>query len=295
MATKKDSERETRDGVSFSNLDQPVFDGAGVTKRDLVQYYAKVWHHMRPHVVGRVIAMVRCPEGISGQHFFQKHVSAGVDARFLRIVPEPDGEKSIAVDNLDGLIALAQSGALEIHIRGSTIDRLEEANRLVFDLDPGPGVQWKELIAAARGVRERLDVLGMDSFVKTSGGKGLHVVLPIAFTPWDQAKGFARKIAEAMEHDDPKRFVSTAAKAKRDKRIFIDYLRNSREATAIAPFSTRARPGAPVAVPLNWNELATLNAADRYTVLNISQRLGRLRRDPWAGIAKLKPKLPKKI
>jgi bifunctional non-homologous end joining protein LigD len=193
------------------------------------------------------------------------------------------------------LIALAQAGALEIHIRGSTIDRLEEANRLVFDLDPGPGVKWNELIAAAREVRERLDALGMETFVKTSGGKGLHVVLPIAHTPWDEAKGFARKIAEAMERDDPKRFVSTAAKAKREKRIFVDYLRNSREATAIAPFSTRARAGAPVAVPLNWSELSTLKSADRYTVQNISQRLGRLRSDPWARIGKLKQKLPKKI
>jgi bifunctional non-homologous end joining protein LigD len=281
--------------VRLSHPERVYWPDVGLTKRDLAEYYGKVWDHIRLELVGRVIAIVRCPEGATGQCFFQKHATAGVEAKFLRLVPEPDGDKSIAVDDLDGLIALAQAGALEIHIRGSTIDRLEEANRLVFDLDPGPGVKWSELIAAAREVRERLDALGLESFVKTSGGKGLHVVLPIVHTPWDEAKGFARKIAEAMERDDPKRFVSTAKKAKREKRIFVDYLRNSREATAIAPFSTRARPGAPVAVPLNWSELSTLKSADRYTVQNISQRLGRLRSDPWAKIGKLKQKLPKKI
>ncbi len=281
--------------VRLSHPERVYWPDVGLTKRDLAEYYGKVWNLMRRELVGRVIAIVRCPEGATGQCFFQKHATAGVEAKFLRLVPEPDGDKSIAVDDLDGLIALAQAGALEIHIRGSTIDRLEEANRLVFDLDPGPGVKWKELIEAAREVRERLDGLGMETFVKTSGGKGLHVVLPIAPTPWEEAKGFARKIAEAMERDDPKRFVSTATKAKREKRIFVDYLRNSREATAIAPFSTRARAGAPVAVPLNWTELSTLKSADRYTVQNISQRLGRLRSDPWAKIGKLKQKLPKKI
>jgi bifunctional non-homologous end joining protein LigD len=293
ISRKKDAEQFG--AVRLTHPERVYWEDAGVTKRDLVEYYAKVWDYMRPHVVGRVIALLRCPEGAPGQCFFQKHASAGVEAKFLHMVPEPDGDKSISIDDLDGLIALAQSGALEIHIRGSTIDRLEEAKHLVFDLDPGPGVTWNELKAATRDVRERLDALGMETFLKTSGGKGLHVVLPIAYTPWEAAKGFARKIAEAMERDDPKRYVSTATKAKRDKRIFVDYLRNSREATAIAPFSTRARPGAPVAVPLNWNELSTLKAANRYTVLNISQRLNRVRTDPWAGINKLKQKLPKKI
>lgn len=291
-------QKKTQDhfgAVRLSHPERVYWADAGVTKYDLAEYYAKVWDHMAPHVTGRVIAIVRCPEGASGQCFFQKHASAGVDARFLHLVREPDGDKSISIDNLDGLIALAQSGALEIHIRGSTIDHLEEANRLVFDLDPGPGVKWKQLVAAAREVRERLAALKLESFVKTSGGKGLHVVLPIAFTPWEEAKGFARKIAEAMEADDPSRFVSTAKKVMRNDRIFVDYLRNSREATAIAPFSTRARPGAPVAVPVDWRELSTLQAGNQYTVLNIAQRLGRLRKDPWARIGKLKQKLPKKI
>ena len=172
-------------------------------------------------------------------------------------------------------------------------ERLEEANRLIFDLDPGPGVKWPTLIEAAREVRERLAAMKLESFVKTTGGKGLHVVLPIKHTPWEEAKGFARSLAESMERDNSL-YVSTAKKSRREGRIFVDYLRNSREATAVAPYSTRARAGAPVAVPIGWSELSKLAAANQYTVLNISQRLSRLRKDPWADMGKLKQPLPKK-
>jgi bifunctional non-homologous end joining protein LigD len=285
---------DTIAGVRLTHPDRLYWDDAGVTKRDLAEYYEKVWRWMAPHVAGRVLALVRCPDGASGQCFFQKHASAGIDAKRLRMVPEPDGDKSIAIDDLGGLISLAQAGALEVHVRGSTIDHLEEANRLIFDLDPGPGVKWPALVAAAREVRERLASLKLESFLKTTGGKGLHVVLPIAPTPWERAKGFARALAEAMEHDDPKRFVSTAKKTRRDGRIFVDYLRNSREATAVAPYSTRSRSGAPVAVPISWAELAKLPASNHYTVLNIAQRLSRLKKDPWAGMQKLKQALPRK-
>jgi bifunctional non-homologous end joining protein LigD len=280
-------------GVRLSHPGRVYWDDAGVTKQDLAEYYEKVWKWMAPHVTGRVLALVRCPDGASGQCFFQKHASAGIDPKLLTMVPEPDGDKSIAIDDLPGLVSLAQAGVLEVHMRGSTIDHLEEANRLVFDLDPGPGVEWPALIEAAREVRERLSALKLDSFVKTTGGKGLHVVLPIRYTPWEEAKGFARALADAMERDGPERFVSTAKKAKRNNRIFVDYLRNSREATAVAPYSTRARAGAPVAVPITWSELSKLPSSNHYTVLNISQRLSRLKKDPWAGIEKLKQRLPR--
>jgi bifunctional non-homologous end joining protein LigD len=289
--SKKSKDDATIAGVRLSHPDRVYWDDAGVTKRDLAEYYENVWDRMEPHVTGRVLALVRCPDGASGQCFFQKHASAGIDAKLLTMVPEPDGDKSIAIDDLPGLISLAQAGALEIHVRGSTVDHLEDANRLIFDLDPGPGVKWPALIDAAREVRERLSALKLDSFVKTTGGKGLHVVLPIKNTPWDEAKGFARALAESMEQDDPKRFVSTAKKTRRENRIFVDYLRNSREATAVAPYSTRARAGAPIAVPITWAELSKLPASNHYTVLNISQRLSRLRKDPWAGIEKMKQKL----
>ena len=164
----------------------------------------------------------------------------------------------------------------------------------MFDLDPGPGIAWKDVIGAAREVRERLEDLKLKSFVKTTGGKGLHVVLPIRPAPWDEAKEFCRGIAEGMAADNRARYTATIKKAARDKRIFVDYLRNSREATAIAPYSTRARPGATVAVPLSWEELGTQKAPNLFTVLNLSKRLARQRKDPWADMARIKQSLPGK-
>jgi bifunctional non-homologous end joining protein LigD len=246
---------------------------------------------MRLHVPGRVIAVVRCPEGATGQCFFQKHARMGIPTEFLHLVPEK-GDKVISIDDLDGLIALVQGGALEIHIRGSTIDHLGSANRLVFDLDPGPGMELSDVIEAARDVRARLKLIKLNSFVKTTGGKGLHVVVPIKPAPWAVAKDFCHQVALSMEKDEPDRYLSTATKAGRKDRIFVDYLRNSTEATAIAPYSTRARPGATVAVPLDWSELGSLKAANQYTVQNIKQRLSKLRKDPWAAMGRTKQALP---
>ena len=202
------------------------------------------------------------------------------------------GDKIISIDTLDGLISLVQAGVLEIHTRGSTIAHLDKADRLVFDLDPGPDTTWKDVVTAARDIRDRLDSIKLKTFVKTSGGKGLHVVLPIKPTPWNEAKDFTHQVASAIAADEPDKYIATATKAKRKGRIFIDYLRNSREATAVAPFSTRARPGAPVSVPLDWSELATLKSADQYNTTNIMQRLSRLKADPWAGIGRIKQALP---
>ena len=279
-------------GVRLTHPDRIYWEDIGITKHDLADFYVQIWKWMRPHLVGRPIALVRCPEGASGQCFFQKHARAGIPTEYLHLVAEK-GDKIISVDGLEGLIALVQGGVLEIHTRGTTIDDRERADRLVFDLDPGPSTGWKDVVAAARDVRERLQSVKLKSFLKTSGGKGLHVVLPIKPTPWEQVKMFTKAVAEAMEADEPDRYVSTAAKAKRNKRIFIDYLRNSREATAVAPYSTRARAGAPVSVPIDWSELGGLKAASQYTVQNLAQRLARQSTDPWASISRLKQSLPK--
>ncbi len=279
-------------GVRLTHPDRVYWDDAKVTKQDLADFYVHVWKWMRPHVVGRPISLVRCPEGASGQCFFQKHARAGIPTEHLHLVPEK-GDKIITIEELNGLIALVQGGVLEIHTRGTTVDDREHADRLVFDLDPGPGTSWKDVVAAAREVRERLAGIKLKTFVKTSGGKGLHVVLPIEPEPWDTVKTFCRTVAESMEKDDPDRYIATAAKARRDGRIFIDYLRNSREATAVAPYSTRARAGAPVSVPIEWPELGTLKAANQFTVQNLPQRLSRLRNDPWANIGRIKQSLPK--
>ena len=290
-STSKKAAAATIGGVTLTHPDRVYWEDAGVTKRDLAEYYKDVWAWMAPHIAGRPISLLRCPEGASGQCFFQKHAAAGISTDHLNLVPEK-GDKIISIDDLDGLLSLVQAGVLEFHTRGTTIDDRENADRLVFDLDPGPGTGWKDIVAAARDVHERLDALKLKNFLKTSGGKGLHVVLPIAPTPWGKAKEFAQALAGAMAADDPDRYVATATKSKRKNRIFIDYLRNSREATAVAPYSTRARPGAAVSVPIAWSELGGLKSADQYTVQNIRARLKRLRKDPWAGIGRLKQKLP---
>jgi bifunctional non-homologous end joining protein LigD len=277
--------------VRLTHPDRVYWQDVGVTKRDLADYYGKVWKWMKPHVTGRPISLLRCPDGAEGQCFFQKHASAGIAAEFLNLIPEK-GDKIISIDDLDGLIALVQGGVLEIHTRGCTVDDRERGDRLVFDLDPGPGTGWKDVVRAARDVRERLAGIKLKTFLKTSGGKGLHVVLPIAPAPWEKVKTFCRTVAESMEHDDPDRYVASATKAKRNNRIFVDYLRNSREATAVAPYSTRARAGAPVSMPIDWSELGALKSASQYTLANAVQRLGRQRKDPWANIGRIKQALP---
>jgi bifunctional non-homologous end joining protein LigD len=282
-------------GVVLSSPDKELWpdaaDGTPVTKRDLAEYYRGVWKWMRPHVAGRPISLLRCPEGAAGQCFFQKHAAAGIATDHLHLIPEK-GDKIISIDDLAGLVSLVQAGVLEVHTRGTTIDDREKADRLVFDLDPGPGTGWKDVVAAAHEVSKRLSALKLKTFLKTSGGRGLHVVLPVKPTPWDQAKDFAQAIAAAMAADDPGRYTATVAKSKRKNRIFIDYLRNSREATAVAPYSTRARPGATVSMPIDWSELGNLKSTDQYTVLNVVARLNRRRKDPWAGIERVKQKLP---
>jgi bifunctional non-homologous end joining protein LigD len=169
-------------GVTLSHPDRVYWQDAGVSKRNLAEFYAQIWQWMRPHVVGRPIALLRCPEGAAGQCFFQKHAAAGIATEHLHLIPEK-GDKIISIDDLAGLISLVQAGVLEIHTRGTTADNRERADRLVFDLDPGPGTGWKDVVSAAREVRERLARLKLKSFVKTSGGKGLHVVLPVKPTP----------------------------------------------------------------------------------------------------------------
>jgi len=279
-------------GITLSHPDRVYWEDAGVTKRDLAEFYAGVWTWMKPHLVGRPISLLRCPEGAGGQCFFQKHAAAGIATEHLHEVAEKGG-KIISIDGLDGLIALVQAGVLEIHSRGTTVDELGNADRLVFDFDPGPGTGWKDVVVAARDVRARLAKLKLKTFLKTSGGKGLHVVLPIKPTPWEVAKDFTHAVATAMAADEPDRYTAVVSKSKRNKRIFIDYLRNSREATAVVPYSTRARPGAPVSTPVDWSELGSLKSADQYTVKNLPARLAKLRKDPWAGIDRVKQSLPK--
>jgi bifunctional non-homologous end joining protein LigD len=278
--------------VRFTHPDRVYWVDVGVTKQDLADYYRDVWTWMAPHVVGRPLSLVRCPDGTKGECFFQKHASAGLTEKNLRTVTDTKGRQVIAVEEVEGLLSLVQAGVLEVHVRGSTIDRLDLCDRIVFDLDPGEGITWADIVEAARDVRQRLEHIGLESFVKLSGGKGLHVVLPVAGADWDSVKTFAQALAMAMAADEPERYVANMAKKLRDRKIFVDYLRNSLEQTSVAAFSTRAREGAPVSAPVTWQELGRIKSANQFTVLNIRKRLSGLKQDPWKDIARVKQKLP---
>jgi bifunctional non-homologous end joining protein LigD len=279
-------------GVVLTHPDRVYWRDVGVTKEMLARYYQKVWTRMAPHLIDRPVALVRCPEGADLRKcFFQKHFSAGLQAERLISVPIEGEEPAIAVDALAGLIALAQAGVLEIHTWGTHRQHVESCDFLVFDLDPGPGIAVAELVEGAREVRARLAQFKLKSFVKTTGGRGLHVVLPIAPADWGTAKDFAHAIADAMAGDNPRRYVSNMAKSKREGRIFVDYLRNGRGATAIAPYSTRARNGAPVAMPLSWDELDGLQSTSQFNLTNVPARLARQGRDPWAGMKGIRQSL----
>ena len=279
--------------VKFTNPERVYWPDAAVTKQQLADYYTSVWDLMAPHLVNRPLALLRCPDGIAGQCFFQKHAGAGLISDRIHRMKDEHGEELLSVSDLDGLLTLVQAGVLEIHVWGSTVADVEHANRIVFDLDPGEDVPWAAVNKAARELRERLADLDLESFVKTTGGKGLHVVVPMRGTPWDDTKDFAHAMVLAMEADSPDKYVSKMTKSIRGGKIFLDYLRNGRGATAIVAYSTRARPGAAVSTPVTWEELGPKLLPNKFTVLNIGKRLGALKRDPWAGIEKVKQRLPK--
>jgi bifunctional non-homologous end joining protein LigD len=283
--------QQKKPGAAFhlTHPDRVYWVDVGVTKEDLATYYMDVWDWMAPHIVGRPLALVRCPGGTKGECFFQKHIAGNVKDSPLRHAVDGKEHDVIAVETPDDIVALVQSGTLEIHTRGSRMDALELCDRLVFDLDPGEGVGWKDIVAAARETRDRMAALKLESFVKLSGGKGIHVVLPIEDIDWDAAKDFTQRIALAMASDSPQRYVGKMTKSLRGGKIFIDYFRNSREATSVAPYSTRARPGAAVSAPLSWEQLGRSKSADAFTVLNLKEHF---KHDPWAGIGKVRQKLP---
>jgi len=290
--TGSSSGEEQKSAVRFTHPDRVYWVDVGVTKQDLANYYRAAWRWMAPHLIDRPLALVRCPDGTKGECFFQKHASAGLDNKYLKMVIDKNRRQVLAVEDLDGLLSLVQAGVLEVHVRGSRIDRLDICDRIVFDIDPGPDVPWTQVVAAARDVRARLAAIDLVSFVKLSGGKGLHVVLPTTGADWETTKAFAQAVALAMHADSPDRYVVKMTKSLRRGKLFIDYFRNSLEQTSVAAYSTRARPGAPVSVPLTWEELGRSKGGAQYTVLNLGKRLGGLKQDPWQDMERLKQRFP---
>jgi bifunctional non-homologous end joining protein LigD len=278
-------------GVSITHPDRVLYPEQGLTKLGLAEYYEAISEWILPYVANRPLTLVRCPQGHKRHCFFQKHLSDAMPdtLRGVMIKEKEEEGEYVVLDDLAGLISLVQLGVLEVHPWGAKADAVESPDQIVFDLDPGPGVPWQTMIEAGRAVRDRIAQHKLKSFVRTSGGKGLHIVIPLKpASTWDSIKEFAKEIAHEMQHDDPGLYIAKSTKAKRNRRIFVDYLRNSRGATSVASYSTRARQGAPVAVPLRWEELGKLESADQYTVANVVKRLSALRKDPWDGFFRIK-------
>jgi bifunctional non-homologous end joining protein LigD len=275
-------------GFELTNLDKVLYPEQSITKAQLIAYLAVVADWMLPQLAGRPLTLVRCPEGRHKPCFFQKKIFAGSPKAIGTVeIEEEDGDvvQYMQVKDMPGLVGLAQLGTLEIHTWGCHSDKVERPDFMVFDLDPDPGVAWDRIALAAFDVRKRLGELGLTSFVKTTGGKGLHVCAPIRRTiGWDDFKAFTKAFADKMEQDEPKLYTANISKAARKHRIFVDYLRNGRNATFITPYSPRARAGAPVAVPITWEELAHGVDAASFTTQTVPARLASLDKDPWDGI-----------
>ena len=252
----------TRAIAGLTHPDRLLWPADGVTKQGLADYYAGAAAWILPHLVGRPLSLVRCPDGLAGECFYAKQAWAGLSA-VVRRIAVGEGHTALTVDDLDGLLALVQGSVLEIHPWGSSLKDLERPDRLIFDLDPGEDVAWGSVIAAALEVRDRLrSSLKLESFVKTTGGKGLHVVAPLVPSmTWSEATSLCKGVAVSMAADSPDRYVARMAKVARKGKIFVDYLRNARGATAVAAYSTRARPGAAVSTPLDWSELSEADSS----------------------------------
>jgi bifunctional non-homologous end joining protein LigD len=274
-----------------------IYADQGITKAALAAYYRAVADRMLPHIRRRPLSLVRCPGGSGRACFFQRHAGSGTPEEIERFdIPAAEGTEGdasyLVIDDLAGLVAAVQIGVLELHPWGSTVDRPERPDRLVFDLDPAAGLPWARVVEAAVAMRESLEALGFQSFVKTTGGKGLHLVVPLdAQHGWDEAHAFARAVAEAMVAESPHLYTANMRKEARRDRIFIDYLRNTLGASAVAPYSPRARSGAPVATPVTWAELGRgLNPKD-FTVDTVPQRVARTSNDPWADLPEIQQKI----
>jgi bifunctional non-homologous end joining protein LigD len=277
--------RGAKPRVKLTHPDKVLFPEPGITKRQLADYWEQVADVALPLLRGRPLTMRRCPDGYAGQCFWQKHVGAAVPATVPRVAITQGEDPYAAVDDVASLIALAQVGVLELHVWGSRAEHLDQPDMIVFDLDPAEDVPWREVTAASLDVKNRLEKLGLNAFAKLTGGKGLHVVVPVTPGPsWPAVKKFTRAFVNEMVRDEPRRFVATMSKSKRVGKIFVDYLRNDHEATAIGAYSPRARAGAPVALPIEWDELdPDAKQAPRFGLLEVPKLIRKRKRDPWEG------------
>ncbi|TIW53167.1 MAG: DNA ligase [Mesorhizobium sp.] len=277
-----------RTSVKLSHPDKLLWPDEKVSKLDLLDHYALVWPRMEQFVVNRPLSLVRAPDGIGGQRFFQKHASPGMSDKIARMKDPTDGEEILFIKDFDGLAALVQYGVVEVHIWGSTVDELEKPDQIIFDLDPDEGVDVKAVREAALDIHKQLDELSLPNLVKTSGGKGYHVLVPLKpSADWDEVKDFAHDFARALEQAAPDRYTATLSKKARTGKIFVDYLRNGRGSTTVAPYSSRAKKGATVSMPVTWPELEKGLAPNAFP-LGDSTTLKQLgEANPWKDFFKL--------
>jgi bifunctional non-homologous end joining protein LigD len=291
-----EGEETARAGVRITSPNKVLFAGQGVTKSGLIDYYEAVADVMLPHLNGRPLSLVRCPQGGGGKCFYQKHDSGGFPGELKRVeITEGTGASGqyFYIDDLKGIVAGVQMGVLEFHIWGSRVDQLEKPDRIIFDLDPDVGLDFEDVRRGAFDLRDRLADIGLTTFPMLSGGKGFHLVAPIARrAEWPEVKAFCRGFAVKLGVDSPDRYVANMAKARRKGRIFVDYLRNERGSTAIAPYSSRAREGAPVAAPITWDEAKKVKAANIFDVTTMPARVKKVG-DPWPDYFKVKQSITK--
>lgn len=290
---------EWRPPVRLTNPNKVLWPEARVTKFALARYYADIAELMLPHLSDRPLTLVRCPEGQAKGCFYQKVAHPPLPEGVHPIeVPEGFGGSGtyMYVDSVEGLLGLVQLGVLEIHVWGSRRDKLERPDQIVIDLDPDPELGWNAVVDAAFMVKEKLEDLGLVSFLKTTGGKGLHVVVPLVRrSDWEEVRAFSHALVRQLEAEHPERYVTTLSKKKRKGRIFLDYLRNGRGATAICVYSTRRRPRAPVAAPVTWDELGPKLRPDQHSVETLPRYLASLGRDPWEGYFDVKQSITKQM
>jgi bifunctional non-homologous end joining protein LigD len=262
-----------------------MYPEAGVTKIDLARYYERIADWIVPHVEGRPLTLVRCPTGLADGCFYMKHSKVWAPAALQRVNIQEKAKigEYLVANSGAALASLVQMDVLEIHTWNSRVGRIEQPDRVVLDIDPGPEITWREVIDAARLVRRVLEGIGLASFVKTTGGRGLHVVVPLQpSVDWSACLAFSRGVAEAIVAHDSSRYTTRFAKAGRERKVLIDYLRNNRTNTSVAAYSMRARPHAPVSMPLTWAALNARITPETFTVKTVPARLARQRRDPWA-------------
>jgi bifunctional non-homologous end joining protein LigD len=283
--------------VTITHPERVVFPELRVSKRDVADYYVQVAAWIVPELRDRPLSVLRCPGGTARACFFQKHLTTalGRHVRGVRLKDSSGQQTYLCIDDVRGLLELVQMNTLEFHPWGAHAATTSRADRVVFDLDPHASVAWKDIAAGAALVRAHLSSLGLTAFLRTSGGKGLHVVVPLRpAAAWTQVRAFASSVAQALTAKHPERFVAVAGEAKRGGRTFIDWLRNSRGATSIASYSLRARADAGVAMPLAWNQLARLDGAHAFTIVNALAHIRRRRADPWRDIDSIDQALPRR-